>query len=95
MIYLDSDFRCCAENDGSRREIEAPAFFADKCPAFIRGYRYVPEGESWLREDGTLFWGEMISPCTDSRELIKTQLEYELEQLRAQVAQLSAEVDAT
>ena len=36
----------------------------------------------------------MISPLRDSRELIKKQLEYELEQLRARLAQLSAEVGA-
>jgi len=76
-IYIDSDFCCHATDpDGVYKEAEA-AFFDGKCPAFIEGYRFVPEGESWTRSDGKEFSGEMIVPWKDYAELDKAQREYE------------------
>lgn len=61
-IYLDSDFCCHLVNDGTMMEVETDAFdgMAD---AYIKGYRYVPYGETWTREDGAEFHGIMISPA--------------------------------
>ena len=56
IIYLDADFKCHLENDGTMREVET-SFFDGKCKTFIEGYRYVPVGEKWTREDGTEFPG--------------------------------------
>ena len=56
-------------------------FFDGKCKEFIEGCRYVPSGESWTREDGVEFRGEMIAPWKDSRELDEAQREYERELL--------------
>lgn len=89
-IYLDSEFKCYITNDGTRTAVETD-FFDGKCDAFIEGYRFVPEGKSWTREDGTAFHGEMISPWIDFRKLDAAQREYEqelLEQYKTELAEL-------
>ena len=75
-IYLDSDFKCHVSNDGTMIPIEVD-IFDNKCDAFIEGYRYVPEGESWTRYDGVVFYGEMITPCVDYKILDAAQRDYE------------------
>lgn len=67
-IYIDNDFKCHLSNDGNMIEIKTD-FFDGKCGTFIEGYRFVPASESWMREDGTIFTGEMISPWKDYFEL--------------------------
>jgi hypothetical protein len=76
IIYIDKDFKCHIENDGSMISIEDP-FFHNKCQKFIEGYRYVPKGKSWTREDGVTFIGKMISPWKPYEELEIAQREYE------------------
>lgn len=76
MIYIDSDFKCHTESGEGRTAVETEAFDG-KCPAYIEGYRYVPAGESWTREDGTVFAGEMVAPWLDSRALMLAQEQYE------------------
>lgn len=61
-IYLDSDYKCHTQPGDGLREVETD-FFSGKSPRFIEGYRYVPEGETWQREDGEKFHGEMICPA--------------------------------
>lgn len=90
-IYIDSEF-CChtANSDGAFRECDV-TFFSGKCETFVEGYRYIPSGESWTREDGTIFHGEMISPWKSWSELDDAQREYERQQLteaRAIIAEL-------
>ena len=75
-IYIDADCLCHASPAEGLREFDVP-FFEGKCPAFIDGYRYVPEGESWQRADGEVFTGEMIAPGVDSRILEAYQRQYE------------------
>ena len=75
-IYIDDDYKCHKTDDGTMREIETD-FFGGKCDAFIEGYRFVPNGESWTREDGVVFDGEMIAPWKDYVELDNAQREYE------------------
>lgn len=77
-IYIDTDFKCHLSNDGDMIEIKTD-FFDGKCDTFIEGYRFVPIGASWMREDGTIFTGEMISPWKDYSELDQAQREYEKE----------------
>ena len=76
VIYIDSDFKCHVTNDGSLTPIETN-FFNDKCNDFIEGYRFVPEGQSWTREDGIVFHGEMIAPWRNYSELDNIQRRYE------------------
>lgn len=78
MIYIDSDFCCHISNDGTMREVKTD-FFNGKCDAFIEGYRFVPHNESWTRDDGTIFMGEMITPWKPYSELDAAQRQYERE----------------
>ena len=79
-IYLDLDFRCHLSDDGSMHPIETD-FFDGKCAAFIEGYRLIPEGESWTRADGAVFYGQMIAPAEDYSQLEKVQAQYEADEL--------------
>ena len=80
FVYLDSDFKCHAANDGTLTAAETN-LFDGKCDAFIEGYRFVPAGMSWVREDGEVFHGEMASPWKNYDELEEAQREYEQELL--------------
>lgn len=79
-IYIDSDFKCHAANADELTAVETE-FFDGKCDEFVRGYRFVPAGESWTRADGVVFHGEMISPWKDFAELDNAQREYERQRL--------------
>ena len=79
-ICIDFDFKCHCTNDGTMRVVETNAFDG-KCDTFIEGYRFVPDGESWTRSDGTVFHGEMISPWKDYADLDNAQRAYEREQM--------------
>lgn len=65
------------------------AFFDGKCAAYIEGYRFVPEGSTWVREDGTVFSGEMVTPWKPWEELDAVQREYEREQYNDLITRLS------
>lgn len=75
-IYIDHEFKCHVTDDGTMTAVET-TFFDNKCDAFIEGYRYVPGGAYWVREDGVEFCGEMVAPWKDYRELDSAQREYE------------------
>lgn len=75
-IYIDTEFKCHITNDGTMNAVETD-FFDGKCDAFIEGYRFVPAGESWTREDGEVFAGEMIAPWVNFEELDAAQRKYE------------------
>ena len=55
--------------------------FDGKCAEYIEGYRLVPAGETWTREDGVAFSGEMIAPWKPWNELDAVQRKYEREQI--------------
>lgn len=81
MIYIDSEFKCHAENtNGEYRGFDVP-FFYEKCKTFIEGYIYLPHGESMTDERGVSYSGEMIAPWKDYSELDAAQREYERERL--------------
>ena len=63
-VYIDEEFMCHVEPGEGRRAVEC-SFFDGKCRKLIEGYRYVPSGETWVRDDGQEFHGEMISPGVD------------------------------
>ena len=79
-IYIDSDFRCHVSNDGSLTAVETDVFDG-KCDAYIEGYRFVPNGEIWTREDGTEIHGEMVSPWKPYSELETAQRAVERQML--------------
>ena len=86
VIYIDTDYKCHIANDGTMAAVETDAFDG-KCAAYIEGYRYIPAGEVWTREDGVAFHGEMIAPWKPWEELDAYQRAYE----RQRVAELTEE----
>ena len=75
-IYIDSDFKCHVTDNDMVTAVETD-FFDGKCDSFVEGYRYVPEGEEWKREDGVTFRGEMIAPWKPYSDLEAEQRAYE------------------
>lgn len=63
-IYIDSDYKCHTSPGNGLTAVETYAFDG-KCRQYIEGYRFVPSGQSWAREDGQVFTGEMIAPWRD------------------------------
>lgn len=84
-IYIDSDFKCHLADTGGLTAVETD-FFVGKCDAYIEGYRFVPAGQTWTREDGVEFAGEMIAPWRPWDDLDAVQREYE----RVQIAEYEA-----
>lgn len=68
-IYLDSDYICHLDNADGRTAVETNAFDG-KTKEYIEGYRYVPDGQTWTRADGTQFEGVMISPAKDYERIM-------------------------
>lgn len=94
-IYVDNDYKCHAEPFDGLTAYDVP-FFDGKCTAFIEGYRFVPAGETWMRSDGVVFTGEMVSPWKDYSELDAAQREYErqeMEDMRNALNELGVYVD--
>lgn len=87
-IYVDADYKCHVENDGTMTEVETE-FFDGMTDEFVEGYRFIPEGHIWVRDDGIEFVGEMIAPHTDYVELIGKQLLYEQEQRKDMIEALN------
>lgn len=65
-IYIDSEFKCYTAPGDGLTAVETD-FFDGKAPGVIEGYRFVPEGMRWTREDGTVFAGEMAAPGRTGR----------------------------
>lgn len=75
-IYIDENFRCHTTSAGGLKPVET-LVFEGKCSRYIQGYRFVPNGENWTREDGVVFAGEMISPAENIELLEAAQAAYE------------------
>ena len=91
-IYIDADCKCYTSPCENLTAVETDAFDG-KCRRYIEGYRFVPSGETWVREDGTIFNGEMIAPWKPWEELDDAQREYERQQIAAYEQALS-EIEA-
>lgn len=87
-IYIDSDFRCSVTKTETFVQSIETDFFDGKCDAYIEGFRFVPEGETWVREDGVVFSGEMVSPWKPYAELERAQIAYEKDQYEAAIDEL-------
>ena len=91
-IYIDDDYKCHVSNADGRRAVETN-FFDGKCTEWIESYRFVPDGETWMRGDGEVFKGEMISPWKDLSEAYTAQIAY-LERQNAQYEAALTEIEA-
>ena len=81
-IYIDNDYKCHTSPADGLTAVETD-FFDGKCRQFIEGYRFVPFEQSWTREDGAVFHGEMIAPWRDYSLLEEFQANYAEEQAQA------------
>lgn len=88
-IYVDNDYKCYVSAAEGRRAIETDAFDG-KCPEWIESYRFVPAGETWVKPNGEMFRGEMVSPWKDLGEAYAAQAAY----VTAQNAQYEAALTA-
>lgn len=84
-IYIDSDYKCYVSEAEGRKAIETDAFNG-KCAEWIESFRFVPAGETWVKENGEMFRGEMIAPWKDLGEAYAAQAAY----VTAQNAQYEA-----
>ena len=84
-IYIDSDYKCHVSAAEGRRAIETE-FFDGKCDEWIESFRFVPAGETWVKLNGEMFRGEMVSPWKDLGEAYAAQTAY----VTAQNAQYEA-----
>lgn len=82
MIYIDSEFKCHTSNNDETYTAVEIDIFNGKCKQYIEGYRFVPAGHTWIREDGEVFKGEMVAPWRDSSILDELQALYEEEQAK-------------
>ena len=90
-IYIDDDYKCHTSPGDGLTAVETYAFDG-KCRQYIEGYRFVPAGQSWTREDGQVFTGEMVAPWRPYEILAEFQAIYEEEQ--AKQADMAAALDA-
>lgn len=93
-IYIDNDYKCYVSAAEGRRAVETD-FFDGKCPELIESYRFVPNGETWTREDGEVFTN-MEAPWKDLSEAYAAQaahLESLLAASQAQTADMQAALE--
>ena len=76
-VYIDNEFKCHTTNpDNIFRAIETRVFDGI-CDEVIEGHRLIPFEETYIREDGIKFHGEMKFPWKNSEELDEVQRSYE------------------
>ena len=92
-IYIDREYKCHTSPADGLTAVETDAFDG-KCRQYIEGYRFVPSGKSWEREDGQVFTGEMIAPWRDYAILSEFQevTQEEQDKATAEMAALVEEV---
>lgn len=76
IVYIDEDFMCHTQNDGTMMEVDTN-FFDGKCAEYIEGYIFVPKDKSLTLENGAVFHGEFAVPWKPYAELDKAQRNYE------------------
>lgn len=79
-LYIDADYKVHTVAGDGLTEIETDVFDG-KCATYIEGFRYVPPGEIWEREDGTVISNGMLAPWKNIQVLEAAQREYEQMQL--------------
>ncbi len=86
-VYIDSEYRCHAESADGLREMLTDAFIGREDQ--ISNFRLVPQGESWTRSDGVVFYGEMFAPVAVE---IQADIESQIAELEALLAALKAKL---
>ena len=93
IIYIDNDYKCHTSQGEGLTAVETD-FFDGKCRQYIEGYRFVPSGQSWTRENGEVFTGEMVAPWRPYEILAELQevAQEEQDKSTAEMAALVEEV---
>lgn len=60
-IYIDSEYKCHTENADGRRAFETYLFDGME-KSYIEDFMYIPDGETWVRDDGVEFKGATAFP---------------------------------
>lgn len=89
IIYLDSEYRCFIDPEENLTPIETD-IFDDRSPAYIQSSRYIPKGKKWIRSDGEIFTGPMVSLWKNYD--IANEANYEIESLKQQLAILKSKI---
>ena len=76
-IYLNKNFECSVTEKADTVQSIETDIFDNKCNTYIEGYRFIPNGQEWVREDGIVFKGEMVAPFKNSQLLEMIQSLYE------------------
>ena len=92
IIYIDNDYKCHVSDAEGRKAIET-TYFDGKCDEWIESFRFVPAGETWTREDGEVFNGEMMAPWKDLGNAYAAQTAYATAQ-NAQYEAALTEIEA-
>lgn len=75
-VYLDSDYRVHLTQTGNLMPYITNVFDG-KCDTYVEGYRIVPEGAVWTRDDGIEFVGPMVAAAASFGETFSVQKQYE------------------
>lgn len=88
-LYIDADYKMHTAAGDGLTAIETDVFDG-KCAAYIEGFRYVPPGGTWTREDGTAIPNGMLAPWKNIQVLEAAQRAYEQNLIMQYEAALSA-----
>ena len=58
-VHIDGDFKCHTAPAADRTPYETEFF--DGQDVVVEEYRIVPEGQVWVRDDGVIFYGTMVT----------------------------------
>ena len=78
IIYLDSEYMCHTNNDGTMRSVETDVL-DNYCDNALELVRFVPQDETWERPDGRIIHGIFVQE-TDGSKVFAYQRQYEEDQ---------------
>ena len=67
-IYLDSNYMCHIDDNGTRQKIVTDVFDS-MCEKAIECYRFIPEGQIWEKSKTSILHGPFIQAVTESSSI--------------------------
>lgn len=90
-IYIDGDYVCHPEAAEPRKAVETDRM-DNIAPFALPFYYFIPQGEKKIRADGSVIYGEFIQ-CHNTHGADAAQLRYEIEQLKAEKADMQSALE--